>query len=72
MGALQIHELVSIASVFNADGCYSIKIIEKESRNSNEGITASFSFSASLRWNYPNRFGGSPNPAVAEQGLSAQ
>jgi hypothetical protein len=46
--------------------------IKNKSRNPNGGITASFSFSASLRWNYPNRFGGSPYPAIAEQGLSAQ
>jgi hypothetical protein len=45
---------------------------DKKSRNSNGGITASFPFSASLRWNYPNRFGGSPYPARAGQGLSAQ
>jgi hypothetical protein len=46
-------------------------MIKNKSRNPNGGITASFSFSASLRWNYPNRFGGSPYPAIAEQGLSA-
>ena len=37
------------------------------------GITAfSTLFTASLRWNYPNRFRGSPCPAKAGQGLSAQ
>jgi len=37
------------------------------------GITAfSIFITASLRWNYPNRFRGSPCPAKAEQGLSAQ
>jgi hypothetical protein len=31
----------------------------------NGGITAFFPLSASLRWNYPNRFGGSPYPVLA-------
>jgi hypothetical protein len=37
-------------------------VSKQKSRNSNGGITASSLFSASLRWNYPNRFVGSPYP----------
>jgi hypothetical protein len=37
-----------------------------------EALRLFSTFSASLRWNYPNRFVGSPYPALAGQGLSAR
>ena len=40
MDALQIPELITVTSAFNADGGYSIDIDQQKSRNSSGGITA--------------------------------